>query len=136
VVPVARRLPELGVVDIGADNLAKASLPVLLLKEVCELVVYVGSLGLEEAGPGAQLVEEEEILFTTKLAVVAFRSLLLKIKPITMLNILYQIICQLINPPESASTPSSVCCPESLFRKCVAATLPRLFPPSRNKSSW
>lgn len=51
VVPVARGVPQLGVVDVGADHLLEPSLPVLLLQEGEELVVNVSSLGWKKQDP-------------------------------------------------------------------------------------
>ena len=62
VIPVARGLPQLGVVDVGRDDLLEPTLPVLFAEELNELVVYVRALGLEEAGAGGELVEEEQVL--------------------------------------------------------------------------
>jgi hypothetical protein len=42
--------------------LLEASLPVFLPNELDQLVVDVGAFRLEEAGAGAQLVEEEQVL--------------------------------------------------------------------------
>lgn len=48
------------------------------LEEVYELVVDVCALGLEEAGAGGHLVEEEELLLDTNLPVVTLSSLFLQ----------------------------------------------------------
>jgi hypothetical protein len=52
VLPVARGLPELVVVDVGADHLLVPSLPVLLLQEGEDLAVNVSSLGWKKIAPG------------------------------------------------------------------------------------
>ena len=57
-----RDFPESGVVDVGRDDLLKASLPILLLDHVDEAIVDNGSVGEEEGASGTQLVEEEQIL--------------------------------------------------------------------------
>ena len=62
VIPMSGDLPQLRVVQVGSHDLLEAALPVLLLDVVHELVVDVRALGLEEAGAGAELVEEEQVL--------------------------------------------------------------------------
>ena len=55
-------LPELGVVDIGADDFGESSCPVLFFDEVDEAIENDGAFGLEETTSGTQLVEEEQLL--------------------------------------------------------------------------
>ena len=57
------------VVDIGADHLLEAQLPVVLQNDQ-QLVVDVGTHGLEEARAGAEFVEVEEVLLHPNHAVV------------------------------------------------------------------
>ena len=60
--PMTGLLPQLGVVNIGADDFVKASLPVLLFDKVNESVEDDRAFRLEEATSGAQLVEKEQFL--------------------------------------------------------------------------
>lgn len=61
--PVSGSLPQLGVVDVGGDDLLEAAFPVLLLDEADEGVVDVRAARLEEARARRQFVEEEQLLF-------------------------------------------------------------------------
>ena len=72
---VARRVPEVEVVDVRRHDLRVLAEPVLVLDEGDEAVVDARAVGLEEGGSGAQLVEEEELLRAADLAVVALRGL-------------------------------------------------------------
>ena len=62
--------------------LLESSLPVFLSDERNELVVDVSALRLEEAGPGTQLVEEEQILLPANLPVIPLGGLLLELFPL------------------------------------------------------
>ncbi len=62
VLPVARGHPQLGVVDVGRDDLDEAAASVLGAHHVNELVVDDGALRVEEATARTQLVKEEQLL--------------------------------------------------------------------------
>ena len=74
---MAGSLPQLGVIHVGRYDLLEATLPILILDELEQLVVDVGALGLEKAGAGRELVEEEEVLLDAELTVVTLCSFLL-----------------------------------------------------------
>jgi hypothetical protein len=60
--PMAGGLPQLGVVDVGRNNLFEASLPVLFSKEFYKAIVNCSSFWQEEARARTQFVEEEQLL--------------------------------------------------------------------------
>eukprot|EP00050_Salpingoeca_kvevrii_P006220 m.288086 g.288086 ORF g.288086 m.288086 type:complete len:548 (-) comp11898_c0_seq1:182-1825(-) len=80
--PVARRLPELAVENVGGDDLLEAAHLVLAADKVDERVVDVGAVGREKAAAGAEVVEEKELLVAANLAVVALCGLLLDDLPL------------------------------------------------------
>lgn len=59
VLPVAGRLPQLDVENVGRDDFLVAALPVLAADELDKGVVYAGAVREEEAAAGADIVEEE-----------------------------------------------------------------------------
>jgi len=62
VLPVARALPELGIVHVGSDDLLEATLPVVAAHELNKGVVDACAVGQEEAAARAELVEKEELV--------------------------------------------------------------------------
>jgi len=73
--PVTRLLPESGVVHVGRHDFLVTAGPVLVTEEALEGVVDDHTVGKEEAGTGRHIVEEEELLLLTNLAVIALGSL-------------------------------------------------------------
>jgi len=73
--PVARLLPQGRVVHVGRHDLLVATAPVLVAEEALESVVDDHTVRKEEAGTGGHVVEEEELLLLTDLAVIALGSL-------------------------------------------------------------
>lgn len=61
--PVARGLPEIRLVNIGADDLVKGSLLVLAPDQFQQRIVNSGAVRQEESGTRRSLVEEEQLLF-------------------------------------------------------------------------
>jgi len=76
VLPVAADLPELAHVDVRGHDLIVATAEVLLTHEVAELLIHAITAREEEARARAVWVEEEELLFLTKLTVVTTASFL------------------------------------------------------------
>ncbi len=76
--PMATGLPQLGVVHVRRDHLGEASAPVFVTHQGHQLIVDVGASGQEEAAARRQLMEEEEFLIHSDLAMVALRSLFLQ----------------------------------------------------------
>lgn len=76
VTPVTRGLPQLRLVHVGGHDLLELALPVLVLDDVHQGVVDAGAVRQEKGGTGRDLVEEEELLVGTDLAVVTLGSLL------------------------------------------------------------
>lgn len=73
--PVARGLPQVRLINVGADDLVKSSLLVLAPDQLHQSIVDSSAVGQEEGGTRRNLVEEEQLLFQTDLSVVALRSL-------------------------------------------------------------
>lgn len=76
VLPVTGLLPQGRVVHVWRQNLLVATLPVLGADIAGQGVVDGHAVGEEEAGTGRHLVEEEELLLLSNLAVVALGGLL------------------------------------------------------------
>lgn len=72
---MARGLPQVRFVNIGADDLVKGSLLVLAPDQLHQSIVNSGAVGQEEGGSRRNLVKEEQLLLQTNLSVVALRSL-------------------------------------------------------------
>ena len=85
VVSMTADLPQIQVEHVGGDHLRVATHVVLLADELHQLVVDVGSVREEEAGAGAQLVEEEEVLLLSQHAVVVLLGLLHLLLPLLQL---------------------------------------------------
>lgn len=81
-IPVARRDPQLAIVDVWRDHLLVAPLAVLLADEVNESVVDVGSMGKEKTTSRAQLMEKIQLLLAPQLAMVSLRSFFLELLPL------------------------------------------------------
>ena len=75
--PVARRLPQFRVEDVGRDDFLETSVTIFAANEFDERIVDVCPVRGEEAGSGAQLVEEEQLLVETQFAMVSLSSFLL-----------------------------------------------------------
>jgi len=82
---VSRSVPELDVVDVGRNNLLETPVTVLATDELHQGVVNMGSMWEEEARSGAEFVEEEELLLSTKFAVVVFGCFFLELLPFLQL---------------------------------------------------
>jgi len=73
--PMARRLPQVGLVHVGRHDLDEAAGLVLALDKLHEGVEDSRAVGKPERGTGGHFVPEEELLVLTDLAVVALGSL-------------------------------------------------------------
>lgn len=76
VLPMSRSVPQLDVVHVGRHNLSVSALVVLALDEVHKGVVDTGSVREEEARTGGEIVEEEQLLLLSNLAMVTLGGLL------------------------------------------------------------
>ncbi len=74
---MAANLPQLGVEHVGRDDLLETAFPVLAAHQIDEFVVNVGTCGKEETATGRELVEEEEFVLHTELAMVTLGRLFL-----------------------------------------------------------
>lgn len=74
-------LPQFYVVYIWAEYFLESTFSVLVLDEVHQCVVDVGTAWLEKARSRRQFVEKEQILFTANFAVIAFGGLFLNFLP-------------------------------------------------------
>ena len=101
--PVSRCLPQFAVVDVGRDDLPKASLPVLTADVGHQGVVDVGSARQEETAAGTQFVEEVELLVLEEVQVT-------QALPARRHSLHFQSCDGLSWPPPlgNASTPSAV----------------------------
>ena len=82
---MSRSVPELHVVDVGRYNLLETTVTILATDEFNQSIINVGSMWEEEARSGAEFVEEEELLLSTKFAVVVFGCLFLEFLPFLQL---------------------------------------------------
>ena len=76
VLPMAGRLPQLGVVHVGRADLIIPSLPVLGTQERLEGVVDPLTVREEETGARRKLMEEEELLLASDLPMISPGGLL------------------------------------------------------------
>lgn len=72
---MAGGLPQVRLVNIGADDFIKSSLLVLAPDQLQQSIVDSGAVWQEEGGTRRSLVEEEQLLLQANLSVVALRSL-------------------------------------------------------------
>ena len=87
---MSRSVPELDVVDVGRDNLLETTVTVLATDEFNQSIINVGSMWEEEARSGAEFVEEEELLLSTKFAVVVFGCFFLEFLPFLQLLVVWK----------------------------------------------
>ena len=67
VLPVSRRLPQLGVIHVRGEHLRVPARPILAFDEVRELVVDARAVGQPEGRARRQVMEEEQLLLHTHL---------------------------------------------------------------------